>query len=98
MSTGCWESSKIAAVLFPVADTIDTIRALDRDVGGDRLVLMINPQWQPGQVVSEFGFGDRRKLREEFVDSFETVFFQKEFSIFNDRVVLLRCYPGDWQV
>ncbi|CAD7699033.1 unnamed protein product [Ostreobium quekettii] len=97
-AVGCWESKKLAAVLFPVSDTVDRIRRLDRGCGGERLVMMINPQWQPGQVVSDFGFGAQRKLREEFVDSFEKVFFQKEINIFNDRVLLLRCYPGDWQV
>ncbi|CAD7701048.1 unnamed protein product [Ostreobium quekettii] len=97
-AVGCWESKKVAAVLFPVSDTVDQIRGLDRGYGGNRLLLMINPQWQPGQVVSDFGFGVQRKLREDFVDSFEKVFFQKEINIFNDRVLLLRCYPGDWQV
>ena len=37
---------------------------------GKQLVLMINPQWAAGQVVSDFGLFGRKK-KEEFVASFE---------------------------
>jgi hypothetical protein len=34
-------------------------------------VLLINPQWQGGQVVNDFGLFGRKK-KEEFVNSFDT--------------------------
>ena len=46
----------MAAVLFPSADTLSALRHIDADAGGQRLILCINPQWQPeGQVISDFG-------------------------------------------
>ena len=46
----------MAAVLFPTGATLPQVRQLDRGGGGGRLLLAINPQWQPaGQVVSDFG-------------------------------------------
>ena len=55
---GAWESDTMAAVLFPSADTLSGLRHLDADAGGGRLILCINPQWQPqGQVISDFGCG-----------------------------------------
>lgn len=53
---GAWESAGMAAVLFPTGATLEAVRQLDRGGGGGRLLLAINPQWQPaGQVVSDFG-------------------------------------------
>jgi hypothetical protein len=40
---------------------------------GKKLVIMINPQWAAGQIISDFGiFG--RKRKEDFVDSFTTTY------------------------
>jgi hypothetical protein len=50
------------------------------------------------QVVSDFGFGARRKSREEFVNTFEVVYFLKRSRILGEDVCLMRRYPGDWQV
>lgn len=53
---GVWESETMAAVLFPSGDTLSSLRHLDADAGGQRLILCINPQWQlDGQVISDFG-------------------------------------------
>ena len=38
---------------------------------GKKLVVMINPQWHGGQVISDFGLFGRKK-KEDFVNSFET--------------------------
>jgi hypothetical protein len=40
---------------------------------GKKLVIMINPQWTGGQVVSDFGFFGRKK-KEEFVNTFKTTY------------------------
>jgi hypothetical protein len=54
---GAWRSERLAAVLFPTGDTLTQLRHLDAE-RGDRLVLVINPQWQPeGQIISDFGCG-----------------------------------------
>lgn len=60
--------------------------------------MMVNPQWKPGQVISDFGFGVLRKIRQDYVDTFADVFFMKRINVFSDAVILLRCYPFDWQV
>ncbi|GMH35256.1 hypothetical protein BSKO_03124 [Bryopsis sp. KO-2023] len=95
-----WKSDKMAAILFPQPDSMDTLLALGTKSGSETpdLMLMINPQWQPGQVISDFGFGVLRKIREDFVDTFEDVFFMKRISVFSDVVLILRSYPFDWQV
>jgi hypothetical protein len=38
-------------------------------------VLLINPQWQGGQAVSDFGFGPWKRRKNEFVATFQDVFF-----------------------
>lgn len=43
------------------------------------LVLMVNPQWQSGQLISDLGFGPWRRKNEEFVVSFENVYSLKRF-------------------
>lgn len=40
---------------------------------GKKLVLLINPQWSEGQVVSDFGIF-KRKQREDFVNTFVTTY------------------------
>ncbi|KAK9810156.1 hypothetical protein WJX72_005755 [[Myrmecia] bisecta] len=94
-AVGAWGSDKLAAVVFLTPETIPKMRALAE---GKSLVLMINPQWQPGQLISDFGFGRRKRNAEEFVSAFQDTYFLKQFRIFGDNVRLLRAYPGDWQV
>ena len=38
-----------------------------------KLVIMINPQWTGGQIVSDFGIFGRKK-KEDFVNSFTTTY------------------------
>lgn len=53
---GAWQSESMAAVVLPTAYTLDALRAIDADRGGQRLMLVFNPQWQTdGQIVSDFG-------------------------------------------
>lgn len=95
-AVGVWEAEKVALVLFPTADCLEKVK----DLSGieDRMLLLVNPQWQSGQVISDFGFGTQRRLREEFVKSFATVYYLKQLRILGENVRLLKCYPSYWQV
>lgn len=54
---GAWQSEKLAAVLFPTADSLGELRNIQLDGLDQRLMLVINPQWSTsGQVVSDFGW------------------------------------------
>lgn len=54
---GAWQNERLAAVLFPTADTLPQVRQMARVKGPHRLMLVINPQWQmDGQIVSDFGY------------------------------------------
>eukprot|EP00951_Prasinocladus_malaysianus_P009900 scaffold72313_cov26-Prasinocladus_malaysianus.AAC.1 len=84
-AVGCWQNDRVAAVLFPTADSLERVRELcaprreesggRRTLGEGRLTIVINPQWRPsGQIISDFGFGQSRLDAEEFVEQFERVF------------------------
>eukprot|EP00475_Leptophrys_vorax_P030836 TRINITY_DN46507_c0_g1_i1.p1 TRINITY_DN46507_c0_g1~~TRINITY_DN46507_c0_g1_i1.p1 ORF type:complete len:359 (+),score=6.22 TRINITY_DN46507_c0_g1_i1:142-1077(+) len=92
-----WESKTVALVLFPTAETLSAVQEL---AGKDpnRTVIMVNPQWQPGQVVSDFGFGRRRKEAEEFLGSFLTAYSLRRTRIRSAEVTVVKCFPGQWQV
>ena len=95
-----WEGREICAMLFPQPQTLDVMisRAVMQRKETPRFQLLVNPQWQPGQIVSDFGFGQLKTLRENYAASFDDVFYMKQISIFGDTVIVLRCYPSQWQV
>lgn len=95
-AVGVWESEKVVLVLFPNADCLEKVKTLDNESG--RLLLLVNPQWQGGQVISDFGFGAQRKQREEFVTRFNIVYYLKQLRILGEDVRVLKCYPGKWQI
>lgn len=47
-AVGVWESANVALVLFPNADTVPELERLAKVEG--RPLLIMNPQWQAGQV------------------------------------------------
>lgn len=51
------------------------------------LTLLVNPQWQPGQVVSDFGFGSRRQNIEKFLSGFQDVYCLKQQRILGDDIL-----------
>ena len=58
-----WQSERVGAVLFPTGDTLPDLRRIDDALSGQRLTLVLNPQWQTqGQVISGKG-GAARTLR-----------------------------------
>ncbi|EIE25438.1 hypothetical protein COCSUDRAFT_13233, partial [Coccomyxa subellipsoidea C-169] len=94
-AVGAWTSPRLAAILFPTPETLKqacTCGQMPCDT------LMINPQWQPGNLVNDFGIGPWRRRSEDFVASFEEVYILKQMRIAGDNVRLLRTYPGGWQV
>lgn len=96
---GAWQSERLGAVLFPTAESMPDLRRIDDALSGERLTLVINPQWQiQGQVISDFGIGRARKAAERFVAALEEVYCLRRVRIFGDDVRILRCYPGQWQV
>jgi hypothetical protein len=96
---GAWQSERLAAVLFPTAETLPAVRRIDDALSGKRLMLVVNSQWQPqGQIVSDFGFGKARRQAERFVESLESVYSLRRVRVLGDEIRILRCYPGSWQV
>ncbi len=74
---GSWQNERLAAVMFPTADTLTQVRQLARVKGPHRLMLVINPQWQTdGQVVSDFGCASCYSLTYLFLCSFACLFVQ----------------------
>ena len=51
---GLWQNEAMSAVVFPSADTLPELRKLDN--AQQRLLLTFNPQWQRGQLISDFGW------------------------------------------
>eukprot|EP00252_Welwitschia_mirabilis_P003326 TRINITY_DN13409_c0_g1_i1.p1 TRINITY_DN13409_c0_g1~~TRINITY_DN13409_c0_g1_i1.p1 ORF type:complete len:244 (+),score=55.62 TRINITY_DN13409_c0_g1_i1:55-786(+) len=47
-ATGVWENEKVALVLFPTAESLVAIENLA--TAKDRPLILLNPQWQDGQV------------------------------------------------
>ncbi|KAL3136401.1 hypothetical protein ABBQ38_005658 [Trebouxia sp. C0009 RCD-2024] len=96
---GAWQNERLAAVVFPTADTLSQVRHMARVKGPHRLMLVINPQWQmDGQIVSDFGFGRAKADAQKFLTSFQDVYCLERVRVMGDDIRLLKCYPGDWQV
>lgn len=59
----------------------------DGDPEGGILTLLVNPQWQPGQVISDFGFGKKRQNVEKFLSGFQDVYYLKQQRILGDDIL-----------
>ncbi len=52
-----------------------------------KLVLIVNPQWEMrGNLVSDFGFGQRRENAERFIASFQPSYSLKQLRVYGDIV------------
>lgn len=97
----------IAAVVFPIAETLNQIKTLLKN-DEKRPLLMVNPQWRSsGQIISDFGFGPWKRQAEDFVNTFEPTYLLLEQRIGEASNVisgsggvvrLLKCFPQDWHV
>ena len=97
-AVGAWTSPSISAVLFPTGAR-RIIDWIDAKVNGpSRLVLLVNPQWRGGQVISDFGLGAQKAKGEELVGRFEQVYLLKSYRILGKIFYLLRSYPGNFEV
>ena len=57
------------------------------DAEHGKLALLINPQWQPGQVISDFGFGAKRRDCEKFLTAFQDVYYLRQQRISGDEIL-----------
>lgn len=70
-AVGAWTGDNLAAVLFPTAPTLERLREL-AEQRKPKLLVIVNPQWEVSAgLTSDFGFGDKKRQRLEFVDSFK---------------------------
>lgn len=52
-------------------------KATAKELSESGLLLLVNPQWKSGQLISDLGFGPWRRSNEEFVDSFQDTYVLK---------------------
>ncbi|CAL5219287.1 g1091 [Coccomyxa viridis] len=101
-AVGAWfgkdQGGPLAAILFATSETLKQVREIAENVGDSGLTLLINPQWQAGNLVSDFGVGPWRRRSEDLVASFEDVYTLKQIRISGDNIKILHTYPGGWQV
>jgi hypothetical protein len=62
------------------------VREIAERIGNNGLALLINPQWQAGNLVSDFGIGPWRRRSEDLVSSFREVYVLKQLRIAGDNV------------
>lgn len=56
-------------------------------------------QWEvQAGLTSDFGFGDRKRQRLEFVDTFQDSYSLRQLRISGDEVRVLYAHPGQWRV
>lgn len=96
-AVGAWTSDNLAIVLFPTAETLKQVRSI-AEARPQGLVILANPQWNAGQVVSDFGFGPWRARNEELVGSFRETYTFKQLRVLGEEVRILYAFPGQWQV
>jgi len=93
----------VQAVVFPNTDTkyLKDIESIDKDVGPNRLLLLINPFWMN---VESWGFNilapNAKKRAQEviFDNGYEVTYAVLRFSARGEDCVALKSYPYDWQL
>eukprot|EP00775_Hariotina_reticulata_P010382 gene10382-10540_t len=96
-AVGAWFGDNLAAVLFPTADTLKQLKQLAERQ--PQLLLIVNPQWElEGNLVSDFGFGQRKADALQLVSSFQPTYWLKQIRVDGDELRVLRGHPGKWQV
>ncbi|GAX75020.1 hypothetical protein CEUSTIGMA_g2466.t1 [Chlamydomonas eustigma] len=101
-AVAAYTGTKVAAVLFPTAESMDRLKAMiNCSSGGPELLLVFNPQWETKGLMlgqSDFGFGARRASSEALVASLQPSYQLKELRLQGDEIRVLRAHPGRWQV
>lgn len=93
----------VKAVVFPNTDTkyLNVIEALARDVGEERLLLLVNPFWKD---VESWGFnilapnGKKRAQEVLFDNGYDVTYAVLRFSVRGEDCVALKAYPYEWQM
>lgn len=93
----------VVALIFPNTDAkyLKDIEAISKDVGPDRLFLLINPFWRN---VDSFGFnilqpnGKKRAQEVVFDNGYDVTYAVLRFSARGEDCVAVKAYPYDWQM
>lgn len=93
----------VTAVVFPNTDTkyLKDIESFDKEVGPDRLLLLVNPFWRD---VESWGFnilapnGKKRAQEVIFDNGYDVTYAVLRFSARGEDCVALKSYPFDWQM
>ena len=95
----------VKAVVFPNIDMkyLKDIESIVKDVGPDRLLLLINPFWKN---IESWGFnilapnGKKRKRAQEviFDNGYDVTYAVLRFSVRGEDCVVVKAYPYDWQM
>ena len=93
----------VQAIVFPNTDTkyLTDIESLSKEVGSDRLLLLVNPFWKD---VESWGFnilapnGKRRAQEVIFDVGYDVTYAVLRFSVRGEDCVAIKAYPYDWQL
>lgn len=93
----------VKAVVFPNTDTkyLKDIDSISKDVGPDRLLLLVNPFWRN---VESWGFnilqpnGKKRAQEVIFDNGYDVTYAVLRYSVRGEDCVVLKSYPYEWQM
>ena len=102
-AVGCWAGERLAAVLFPTADSLERLHGLaEAKPTPPELLLMFNPQWSTTSStllsISDFGLGAGRDRKLALVSTFHSSYALRQQRVYGDDVRVLRAHPGAWQL
>jgi len=81
------------AVIFPNTESIKVLKQLSESAG-NRLKLLVNPQWKR---VADFGFFGQQDAK-KFLEPYERSYHIQSLLVYGRSVRLLRRYPDPWQL
>lgn len=74
------------SALFPTPPPVQ-LNKLSTGRDAPELVIIVNPQWETrGNLVSDFGFGQRKADAEKFIASFQPTYCLKQLRVYGDSV------------
>ena len=97
------EEADVTALIFPNTDTkyLKDIENISKEVGTDKLFLLINPFWRN---VESFGFnilqpnGKKRAQEVIFDNGYDVTYAVLRFSARGEDCVAVKAYPYNWQM
>ena len=90
------------AILLPSADNQNLLESFDEQVGENRNMILINPQWRRksdfgGVFGAAFG-GAGLSSRLDYVNSFAPTYSMTSLMVDGEQIRILRSYPKGWRV